>query len=401
MVMRVSESMKYSTMIDNLYKVQSSYNELMEKMASGKSLNRPSDDPLGMSRVLDYRESKASIEQYRENIDSSKGWLTMTESVLSSVNDLLINAKEIAISQSTATASAETRSIAVVSVEQLIDEMLSLANSQYGDRYLFSGTKTSSDAPFSAAEVPATIGTPAAASGNTFDGTVAAGGGPYTGAVNKTYVVKIVTGGNFAAAEYQVSDDGGATWGVVRNDLDTGTITLGDGIDFTFTAGTVDLAIDDIFHVDANVEGYYKGNGEELSVAIGKNIHFDYSIPGQSVFTDQGDGAVDIFKTLNDLKNALEANDPDAISSQMNNLDDGIQQVNKYIAQCGTRTNRLEIAETNLSDLDYKLTELISNTEDVDLAEIVTKFSMKEVVLKASYQMASSIGNLSIIDFLR
>jgi flagellar hook-associated protein 3 FlgL len=399
MVMRVSESMKFNTMIDNLYKVQNSYNELMEKMASGKSLNRPSDDPLGMSRVLDYRESKASIEQYRENIDSSKGWLTMSESILSSVNDLLVNAKEIAISQSTATASAETRSIAAVSLEQIIDEMLSLANSQYGDRYLFSGTKAS-DAPFSAAEFPAMIGTPAAASGNTFDGTVAAGG-PYTGAVNKTYVVKIVTGGNFAAAEYQVSDDGGATWGAVRDDLDTGTITLGDGIDLTFTAGTVDVAVDDIFHVDAHVEGYYNGNGEELSVAIGKNINFAYSIPGQSVFTDQGEGEVDLFKTLNDLKTALEGNDPDTVASQMNNLDNGIQQVNKYIAQCGTRTNRLEIAETNLSDLDFKLTELISSTEDVDMAAIVTEFSMKEVVLKASYAMASSIGNLSIIDFLR
>jgi flagellar hook-associated protein 3 FlgL len=400
MVMRVSESMKFSTMIDNLYKVQNSYNELMEKMASGKSLNRPSDDPLGMSRVLDYRESKASIEQYRENIDSSKGWLTMSESILSSVNDLLVNAKEIAISQSTATASAETRDIAAASVEQIMDEMRSLANSQYGDRYLFSGTKTS-DAPFSAAEFPATIGTPAAPSGNTFDGTVAAGGGPYTGAVNKTYVVKIVTGGNFAAAEYQVSDDGGQTWGAVRNDLDTGTITLGDGIDFTFTAGTVDVAVDDIFHVDAHVEGYYNGNGEELSVAIGKNMNFAYSIPGQSVFTDQGEGEVDMFKTLNDLKNALEANDPDTIASQLNNLDNGIQQVNKYVAQCGSRTNRLEIAETNLSDLDYKLTDLISSTEDVDMAAIVTEFSMKEVVLKASYAMASSIGNLSIIDFLR
>ena len=400
MVMRVSESMKFSTMIENLYKVQNSYNELMEKMASGKSLNRPSDDPLGMSRVLDYQESKASIEQYSENIDSSKGWLAMSESILSSVNDLLVNAKEIAISQSTATASAETRSISAVSVEQIIDEMLSLANSQYGDRYLFSGTKTS-DVPFSDSEAPATIGTPAAASGNTFDGTVAAGAGPYTGAVNKTYVVKIVTGGNFAAAEYQISDDGGATWGAVRDDLDTGTITLGDGIDLTFTAGTVDLAADDIFHVDASVEGYYNGNGEELSVTIGKDINFAYSIPGQSIFTDQGDGEVDIFKTLNDLKNALETNDPDMIASQMNGLDDGIQQVNKYIAQCGTRTNRLEIAETNLCDLDYKLTELISNIEDADLAEIVTKFSMKEVVLQASYSMASSIGNLSIIDFLR
>jgi flagellar hook-associated protein 3 FlgL len=400
MVMRVSESMKFNTMIDNLYKVQNSYNELMEKMASGKNLNRPSDDPLGMSRVLDYRKSKASVEQYQENIESSKAWLAMSESKLSSVNDLLVEAREIALSQSTATATTETRSYAAVSVGQIIDEMRSLANSTYGDRYLFSGTKTSEE-PFSAVESVAAIGTATAAGDNAFDGTVASGAGPYTGAVNKAYVVKIVTGGAFAAAEYQVSSDGGKTWGATRDDLDTGTITLGDGIDMTFTAGTVDLTSDDIFYVHATTAGYYNGNGEELSVEIGRNVNFAYSIPGQSVFTDEGDGTVDIFESLNDLKAALENDDPSSIASEIDNLDTGADQVNKYIAKCGTRTNRLEIAENNLSDLDTKLTELISNTEDVDMTEIVTKFSMKEVVLEASYAMASSIGNMSIIDFLR
>ncbi|MBT8491014.1 MAG: flagellar hook-associated protein FlgL [Deltaproteobacteria bacterium] len=400
MVMRVSESMKFNTMIDNLYKVQNSYNELMEKMASGKNLNRPSDDPLGMSRILDYRKSKASVEQYQENIESSKAWLTMSESKLSSVNDLLVQAKEIALSQSTGTATAETRSYAAVSVGQIMDEMRSLANSTYGDRYLFSGTKTSEE-PFSAVESVATIGTATAAGDNTFDGTVAAGAGPYTGVANKTYVVKIVTGGAFAAAEYQVSSDGGKTWGATMGDLDTGTITLGDDIDLTFTAGAVDLAVDDIFYVNASTAGYYNGNGEELSVEIGKDMNFEYSIPGESVFTDEGAGTVDIFKSLNDLKTALENDNASGIASEISNLDIGADQVNKYIAKCGTRTNRLEIAGNNLVDLDSKLTELISNTEDVDMAEIVTKFSMKEVVLQASYSMASSIGNMSIINFLR
>jgi len=107
-------------MTDNLFKVQNSYNELMEKMASQKTINRPSDDPLGMSRILTYRKSQASAKQYSENIDSSKAWITMTESKLTGANDLLVRAKEIALSQTTATASAETREIAAVEVQQLI-----------------------------------------------------------------------------------------------------------------------------------------------------------------------------------------------------------------------------------------------------------------------------------------
>ena len=400
MAIRVSENMKFNTMVNNLFRVQDSHNVLMEKMATQKKINRPSDDPIGMSRVLSLRKSKASVEQYRRNINSGNSWIEITESKLSSADELLIRAKEIAIAQSTATASAETRSISAVAVQQIIDEMLSLANSKYGDRYLFSGTRMDEE-PFSSSESAATIGPAVAADGNVFDGTVASVGGPYTGSENKTYAVKIVDSGLFADATYQISSDGGKTWGNLETDLDTGTITLGDGINLTFTAETTDLTANDIFYVNAYPPGYYNGNGEEFSIEIGKGTSFDYSISGESVFTDNGGGNVDIFKVLNDLKDSLEANDPDGIAAQLDNLGKASGQVNENIARCGTRMNRLEMAENNMADLDFNLTKLISNTEDVDITEIATELAMKEIVLKASYAMASKIGNLTILDFLK
>ncbi|HEM48966.1 MAG TPA: flagellar hook-associated protein 3, partial [Caldithrix sp.] len=359
MAIRVSENMKFNTMVNNLFRVQDSYNEFMENMATQKKINRPSDDPIGMSRVLSLRKSKASVEQYSRNIDNCNSWIEITESKLYSVDELLMDAKEITIAQSTATASAETRSISAVAVQQIIDEMLSLANAKYGDRYLFSGTMMD-EAPFSSSytdngrignfiaagnntfdgdvtasgtyagvpyvvrivtggdlgeatyevsddggntwgpssTVPAsgTISLPGgldltfhnngtnqlaagdtfslhtveAAEDNTFDGDVNAGGS-YTGSQNKTFVVKIVDSGSFADATYRVSSDGGKTWGGLESDLDTGTITLGDGIDLTFTAGTTDLTADDIFYVNAFTPGYYNGNSEEFSINIGRD----------------------------------------------------------------------------------------------------------------------------------
>ena len=183
--------------------------------------------------------------------------------------------------------------------------------------------------------------------------------------------------------------------------MDTGTITLGDGIDLTFTAGTTDLTANDIFYVDAFTPGYYNGNSEEFSVNIGKGTSFDYSISGESIFADNVGGNVDIFKVLNDLQSSLEANDPDGIRAQLDNIEDASGQVNENIARCGTRMNRLDIAENNMADLDYNLTKLISNTEDVDITEIATELAMKEIALKASYAMAAEIGSLTILDFLR
>jgi len=127
------------------------------------------------------------------------------------------------------------------------------------------------------------IGTVAAADGNTFDGDVTSIG-TYTGSENKTYVVKIVTGGALDVAEYQFSSDGGKTWNdddPLLQDLSR-TITLGDGISLDFAAGTADLATDDIFYVQALAPGYYNGNGEEMSINIGEGESFTYSISGEA-----------------------------------------------------------------------------------------------------------------------
>ena len=401
MVMRLTENLKFSTMTNNIYLSQSKYAELMEQISSQKRINRPSDDPVGMRTVLDGRRAKSAIEQYQRNMDSGKGWLDITETTLNGANELITRLREIAVAQGSANASADSRSIAAATVGQIIEEMRSLANTQYGGRYLFGGTRTDTE-PFS--ETPrasASIGAAQAAGGNAFDGTVASGGA-YTGSANKTYVVKIVSGGTLASATYAVSADGGRTWGATQADLDTGTVTIGDGITLTFAdTGSNRLAADDVFHVQANAAGYYNGNGDDLSVQIGEDAAFSYSLSGESVFTNQGDGTVDIFGVLDGLKTALENNDADGVGSALDGLVEASGSFNLRISECGTKQNRLELAGNSLSDLDLRMTELISNTEDADTAQVVMEFQQKELALQASYQIAASLSQTTILQFLR
>jgi flagellar hook-associated protein 3 FlgL len=399
MVMRVTESMKFNTSIASMFNVQSQYNDILEKMASQKKINKPSDDPLGMATLLGLRQATASINQYQKNIDSSNGWLTMTESKLSSVNDILTNVTELAIGQGTATSSAETRHIAGENVQQLIDEMLSLANSKYGDRYLFSGSRMDA-APFSATFQPARIAAPIPASANTFDGTVAASG-VYTAGTNKTYAVKIIKGGFLADATYQVSSDGGKTWGAELDDLDTGAISLPDGISLTLTDnGSDHLTAGDMFYVNAYGDGYYIGNGDNLTIDVGRDASINYSITGERVFAGQG-GGENIFKVMNDLKSALLNNNQQGITAQLDKLKNASEQVNLSISHVGTIMNRLELAKNNLSDMDLKVAEMTSTTEDADVAELATSLAMKQVALQASYATASKIGSSTILDFLK
>ncbi|MBW2636544.1 MAG: hypothetical protein JRC86_03280, partial [Deltaproteobacteria bacterium] len=97
-------------------------------------------------------------------------------------------------------------------------------------------------------------------------------------------------------------------------------------------------------------------------------------------FTDKGNGEVEIFKVLSDLKGFLEANDPSGIASCIDDLKVASDQISKNISRCGTRMNRLEIAKSNMADMEMDLAGLISKVEDADVSEIITKFAMKEVV---------------------
>jgi len=404
MSMRVTEMMKFNTMTANLSTLQSEYTSLMEKMATQKAINKPSDDPLGMSLIMNYRSSQAAVEKYQSNIESANAWITVTESTLNSVNDLIVHAREIALSQATGTATAETRSYNAETVNQLIEELQSLANTKYGGSYIFSGTKTKTLPFVTEGSSLSRLSEPYQAKGNSFNGVLEVSGN-YSGDANKTYVVKVVgeasTPGYY---EYEVSEDGGHTWfSDSLDNLTVGTaVNIGnEGVQLTMTAITDPPEAGDIMYVDAFAPGYYEGNGEKLALAIGKGVSFEYSISGEEVFTAAGGGTVDLFDSLTSLKEALQSNDPDAISAELDRLEASTIQINKNVARCGTQMNRLEIATDNLSNLKLKITELLSSKEDVDITELVTELSMKEITLQASYQMASTIGNISLLEFLK
>jgi flagellar hook-associated protein 3 FlgL len=394
--MRITENMKFNSSLNSLFDVQDQYNSLLEKMSSQRRINRPSDDPVGVTRVIDIKQQQAAIVQYRSNVDRCDSWASVTESKLNSANDLITKAKELATAQATATASAGTRKITAEEVKSLLDEMVALANSQFGDRYLFAGTGT--DEPFSATEMAAAIGSAQAASGNIFNGTVASGG-TYTGERNKTYVVKATGGGALAAVKYVVSADGGKTWGAEQTGL-SGAVALGDGVTLTFAEGSEPMAAGDLFYANGTTSGFYRGNGEDLSISVGRSLTLDYNVSGEAAFTDKGQGCADVLKVLNDLKTAMEGNDVEGIKGQIAKLDLAQDNILLNVSKCGTKANRIGIAKANMDELEQRLMTSLSNTEDADVAELATKFAMKEVALQASYAMASKIGQNTILEYL-
>ena len=145
--MRVSTNMLYKNIIKNLSTHTQNLLNLQNKVSTGKEINAPKDNPFGMKKVLDYRSQLNSLNQYNFNLNHGKSWLGLTETCLRDLSDLIRNAKDIAITQSSDTADAVSREASAEEVNGIIEHLIQNLNSKFGSRYLLSGHKTF-DAPF-------------------------------------------------------------------------------------------------------------------------------------------------------------------------------------------------------------------------------------------------------------
>ncbi len=138
--------MLYTNFINYLDQTTSSLQKLYEQGSSQKKINRPSDNPVGMARILTYRDSLKAIEQYKDNINNSKGWLGLADTTLSQVEDQLSRLKELTVQAANGTMNEKDRNDILKEVKQIYDQLLALSNTKYEGRSIFAGHKTNKDA---------------------------------------------------------------------------------------------------------------------------------------------------------------------------------------------------------------------------------------------------------------
>ena len=145
--MRITQNMVSNIFVSNMQKQTEAMLQRQEQLASQKRINRPSDDPAGMARVLDGRSTLAAIDQYVENIKQGKTRLEVNEETLNQVDDLVQQARKLAETNSGADVTADQRALAAENVKEIYDQVMQLANSRFGGRYTFAGYQTDT-APF-------------------------------------------------------------------------------------------------------------------------------------------------------------------------------------------------------------------------------------------------------------
>ena len=125
----------------NLYELEKKSNQL----STGRYFNRPSQDPVGTCKVM--RISGTSLlrnEQFRRNIGEGITWLTVTEDALANGIDVVQRLRELAIYSSNGTMSPEDRETISPEVEELLQHLVALGNTEVSGLYIFGGHQTQS-----------------------------------------------------------------------------------------------------------------------------------------------------------------------------------------------------------------------------------------------------------------
>jgi flagellar hook-associated protein 3 FlgL len=140
--MRVTQGMLAENMLRNLSASYAQLGKYQDQLATGKKINRPSDDPVVAMKGMAYRTNLTEVQQFKRNFSEAHSWIENSDSALDEATQVLQRIRELVVQASNDTYEGNQRASIAQEVQQLTDHLVSIANTKVGDKYIFNGTDT-------------------------------------------------------------------------------------------------------------------------------------------------------------------------------------------------------------------------------------------------------------------
>lgn len=114
---------------------------LQERLTTGKRINRPSDDPFGAEAVMNIRTSQTEIEQFKRNAETTWHKLTTADDTLNIYENVIDRVRTLVSRGMSDTTTQQSKEALATELEMVRGQILSIANTKYGDDYVFGGTR--------------------------------------------------------------------------------------------------------------------------------------------------------------------------------------------------------------------------------------------------------------------
>lgn len=138
-MLRVTSNMMNSQLLLNLNRNARTMNDTQLQLATGRKINKPSDDPVGITYSLRYRADLSANEQYQENVDDATSWLEFNDTVLTQTGDVIQRLRELSVKGASGSNPQEALDSINAEVKQLKEQLIDISNSQFKGKYIFNG----------------------------------------------------------------------------------------------------------------------------------------------------------------------------------------------------------------------------------------------------------------------
>jgi flagellar hook-associated protein 3 FlgL len=350
--MRIADKMAFEQVKGNIAKNRSQMSDLQNQAASQKRVNKPSDDPLAAARVLTSRIDLQGNKQFGKSLTHAKSFLEFTDQSLGELGEVIVRAKELAISQSNdGSANEESRHAVATELEQLHNQMVAIGNRKLGDRFIFGGFHTQ-QAPFDEK-------------------------GHYAG----------------DAGEMMIHIDKET---FLPMNMPGGRVFLGEGVspDGMVKGGPPQAKTIDELEKGRELEVHPQGqqNAQMRGPAsVGQP-------PPEEPLESAG---INLFRLMDSLHVSMVANDKQGVQDSLEQLDAALDQVVLARAQVGSRGMVLDqyVQTIEHQKVDNKAT--ISDLEDADIFTTVSDINKVQSTLQATLETSGKMIQPSLLQFLR
>lgn len=146
----------------------------------------------------------------------------------------------------------------------------------------------------------------------------------------------------------------------------------------------------------------YAGDSGTIVRQLGPGVALGVGVRGDEVLGGSATATGDLLRVMRDVAAHLRAGDGASLGTvDLQDMQGQIDHLLGIRARVGATANRLETAGTRLAELEESTMQLLSETEDADIASTLVAYSTQKSVYQAALRSGADLVQMSLLDFLR
>ncbi len=412
--MRISTMQQFNSGVRSILDNQTANMRTQQQISTGRRVLTPADDPIASTRILQLQQDISLRDQYGKNVTSSRNRLNLEEAILTSITENVGRIRELTVNAGNGSMTQEDRSYIASEISERLDALEDLMNTKdASNTYIFAGFKGETE-PFQSRP----------GGGVTYHGD----DGERTLEISSSTKIQTNDSGKKLFVDIESAENTFYTQDNTRN-LGTGFISNG----FVTDQAEYDDFYPDDMVIRFNPEGYISPpgpnytvmdrndnrpidglDGQTYSPGVALEVKgANFKIvgnpePGDSFFVtsskkqpliDTVTSLVEGLRTLGDNPEqsaALES----LLETTLLNMDFAQSSISEVRSELGGRLNTIDNIENLHADVDLVSRDILSQLQDVDFAEAVSRLSLESFLLEASQSSFTKINSLSLFNHM-